>query len=277
MIKTYKPTSAGIRFRKTLVKTLSKVDPEWSLLTPIKGAPGRTHGRVTSRHKERGARKHYRIIDFKRNKFNIQGIVESLQHDPNRGPNIALISYADGEKRYILAPEGLEVGAKVISGQNVDSALGNALPLERIPLGVEIHNIELNPGRGGQIVRGAGNAGIILAKEGNYVNIKLPSGEVKKVLKTCFATVGVLSNSDLRNTQLGKAGKNRHLGNRPHVRGVAMANPSDHPHAGSYRDNGIGMPSPKSPWGWKTRGKRTRRRTHTNKFIVKRREVKRKK
>lgn len=277
MIKNYRPTSAGIRFRKTLVKDVTSDKPEKSLLVAIKGAAGRSNGRISSRHQERGAKRYYRIIDFKRNKYNISATVATIEHDPNRGPNIALLHYADGEKRYILAPEGLTVGTKVMSGPDVEAVLGNALPLDKIPLGMFVHNIELNPGRGGQMVRGAGNSAQLLAKEGKYVNIKLPSGEVRKVLVSCYATVGILSNSDLRNAQLGKAGRNRHLGRRPHVRGVAMANPSDHPHAGSYRDNGIGLSSPKSPWGWKTRGVRTRKRVSTNKFLVSRRTSKKKK
>jgi len=272
MIKTYKPTSAGIRTRKTLVRDLSFNKPEKSLIRNLNGAAGRNNGRISSRHKERGSKKHYRIIDFKRDKFNIPAIIASIEYDPNRGPNIALLNYVDGEKRYILAPEDLKVGMKVVSGEKVEADVGNSLPIGNIPLGVSVHNIEINPGRGGQLVRGAGSYAQIMAKEGNYVNIKLPSGEIKKVVVSCYATVGVLSNSDLRNVRLGKAGRNRHLGNRPHVRGVAMANPSDHPHGGSYKDSGIGMPSPKSPWGWKTRGVRTRKRTHTNKFIVKRRK-----
>jgi large subunit ribosomal protein L2 len=268
MIKTYKPTSAGIRFRKTLVRDVAKVRPEKGLTVHFKGAVGRSGGSVTTRHKEVGARKLYRIIDFKRNKFEIPATVASIQYDPNRGVNIALLNYVDGEKRYILAPEGLKVGDKVISSATAEFNVGNALPLERIPLGVNIHNIELNPGSGGIMVRGAGNYAQILAKEGSYVNVRLPSGEVKKVLKSCYATIGMLSNMDLRNTQLGKAGKNRHKGVRPTVRGVAMPDPGKHPHAGSYKDNGIGMPSPKTPWGKKARGLKTRRRKSTNYTIV---------
>lgn len=277
MIKSYKPRSAGTRFRKTLVKdtlTVRKSAPEKSLLTSLKGSVGRNAGRVSSRFRERGHKKQYRIIDFKRDKRNIPATVISIEHDPNRGPNIALVSYTDGEKRYILAPEGLTVGMQVLSSETAEFKPGNCLTLEKIPLGMPIHNIELNPGRGGQMVRGAGNSAIIMAKEGIYVNVKLPSGEVKKIKKECFATIGVLGNIDLRNAVLGKAGKMRHLGRRPHIRGVAVATPTDHPHGGSYKDNGIGMPSPKSPWGWKTRGARTRRRTHTNKYLVKDRRKK---
>lgn len=271
MIKTYKPTSAGIRFRKTLVKDVSRKRPEKGLTSSIVGFAGRTHGKITSRHRQRGARKLYRVIDFRRNKYNVLATVAAIEHDPNRGPNIALLHYADGEKRYILAPEGLQVGMKVLSGKEVEISVGNSLPLESIPLGIYIHNVEINPGQGGILARGAGNGAQIMAKEGNHVNIKLPSGEVKKVMSSCYATIGALGNADLRNTELGKAGRKRHLGCRPHVRGVAMSNPSDHPHAGSYRDNGIGMPFPKSPWGWNTRGVKSRKRKHTDKFIVKKR------
>ena len=182
--------------------------------------------------------------------------------------------YVDGEKRYILAPKGLKVGAEVTSGEEADLNAGNALPLSKIPLGMEIHNVELNPGKGGQIARGAGNSALIMAKEGKYVNLKLPSGEIKRVLANCYATIGALGNADLRHTRAGKAGRSRHMGRRPHTRGVAVSSPRDHPHGGSYKDTGIGMPSPKSPWGWKTRGKKTRRRKHTDKYLVKDRRTK---
>ncbi len=274
MIKSYKPTSAGIRHRKTLTRDLTKTAPEKGLLTALKGPSGRSAGKISSRHRERGHKKMYRVIDFKREKFDIPAKVTAIEYDPNRGPNIALVCYADGEKRYILAPEGVTVGMILLSGESVEPKIGNAMPLKNIPLGMFIHNIELNPGGGGKMVRGAGNSAQLMAREGNYVNIKLPSGEIRKVLSSCYATIGALSNPELRNTRLGKAGRNRHKGVRPHVRGVAMSNPSDHPHAGSYRDNGIGMPSPKSPWGWKTRGVKTRKRKQTNIFIVKDRRAK---
>lgn len=268
MIKTYKPTSAGMRFRKTLVRGVDKVRPEKGLTVHLKGSVGRSDGSVVTRHKEVGAKKLYRIIDFKRNKLNISAVVTSIQYDPNRGADIALLNYADGEKRYILAPEGLKVGDKVIASPEADFVVGNALPLERIPLGVNIHNIEINPGSGGILVRGAGNYAQIMAKEGKYVTIKLPSGEAKKVLGICYATIGMLTNMDLRNTQLGKAGKNRYKGVRPAVRGVAMPDPGKHPHAGSYKDKGIGFPSPKTPWGKKAKGVKTRKRRFTNYTIV---------
>ncbi|MBI2414903.1 50S ribosomal protein L2 [candidate division WWE3 bacterium] len=277
MIKSYKPVTPGMRSKKTLVRntTTGNVSrPEKSLTRTLKSAPGRSNGRISIRHREGGNKKFYRVIDFARNKRDIPAKVATIEYDPNRGPSIALLHYTDGEKRYILAPEGLEVGMSLMSGDAVELKVGNALPLSKIPLGTAIHNIELNPGQGGTMARGAGNSAMMLAKEGAYVNIKLPSGEVKKFLGTCYATVGVLSNMDLRNTRLGKAGIQRHLGNRPHVRGVAMANPSDHPHAGSYRDNGIGMPAPKSPWGWTTRGRKTRHRKNTNVYLVKDRRIK---
>lgn len=265
----------GTRHKKSLVRhELTKTKPEKALTENLKGATGRSHGRISSRHSQRGHKKNYRLVDFKRNKLGINAKVKAIEYDPNRGPNIALIAYSDGEKRYILAPEGLTVGMIVGSGPQVEPNVGNSMPLENIPLGLPIHNIELNPGRGGQMARGAGNSAVILAKEGAYVTIKLPSGESKKVLGKCYATIGVLGNADVRHARLGKAGKARHLGKRPHVRGVAMSNPAQHPHAGSYNDNGIGMPSPKSPWGWKTRGKKTRSRTHTDKYLVKDRRKK---
>lgn len=278
MIKTYKPTSEGLRKRKTLVKELTSSKPVKALTSKVlKGPAGRSHGTVSSRHKQRGVKRRMRIIDFKRDKVNIVGRVSTIEHDPNRGPNLALISYADGERRYILAPEGLTVGMEVMSGTEAELVPGNALPLSNIPLGTFVHNIELNIGAGGILARGAGNSAQVMAKEGEHVNLKLPSGEVKRVLGKCYATIGVLSNADVRNTQLGKAGRKRYLGWRPHVRGVAMANPKkDHPHAGKYNDTGIGRPSPMSPWGWKTRGVKSRKRSHTDYTIVKRREKKRK-
>lgn len=269
MIKSYRPTSEGRRTRKTLIKGVTKARPEKSLIKALKGPAGRNNGRISSRHRQRGHRKYYRIIDFKRNKFDIPATVSALEYDPNRGPTIALLSYADGEKRYILAPDGLQVGQKVVSSKSVvETVPGNCTALRNIPLSTQIHNVELNIGAGGQIVRGAGSYGTIMAKEGNYVNIKLPSGEVKKFAQDCLATIGVLSNIDLRNRVLGKAGIGRHLGMRPHIRGVAIANPTDHPHGGSYKDKGVGAPSPKSPWGWKTRGKKTRSRKIGLKYLV---------
>lgn len=276
MIKSYKPTSEGRRTRKTLIRQVSKARPQKSLTVAIKGPAGRSHGSVSSRHRQRGHKKFYRMIDFKRTKFDIPATVTALEYDPNRGPNIALLTYADGQKSYILAPEGLQMGQKIISSKDsVEILPGNCTVLKNLPLSAQVHNIELNLGAGGQMVRGAGTYGIIMAKEGKYVNIKLPSGEVKKFLEDALATVGALSNADFRNRVLGKAGIGRHLGMRPHIRGVAVANPSDHPHGGSYKDKGVGMPSPKSPWGWKTKGKKTRSRKIGLKYLVSARKAKR--
>jgi len=269
MLKSYNPTSPGLRQRKTLIREVDDVRPVRSLIREQKGAVGRSKGTVSSRHKQRGAKKFYRLIDFKRDKRGIPGIISSLEHDPNRGCNIALVNYVDGEKRYILAPEGLKKGMEVISGEKSPLEVGNSLPLAKIPLSTKIHNVEINPGRGGQMARGAGNYAIIMAAEGRYVNLKMPSGEVRKVLSNCYATIGALSNPDHRHARLGKAGKKRHLGWRPGVRGVVMGTDS-HPHGGSYSDTGIGMPSPKTPWGKKTRGLKTRKRMHTEKYIVNR-------
>ena len=268
MIKTYKPTSPGIRQRKTLVSEVDKVKPNKKLTQPAKGPVGRSKGRISTRHRQRGAKRNYRIIDFKRNKFDIAGKVASIQHDPNRGCNVALIHYLDGEKRYILAPEGLRKSMIVVSGKKVPLNVGNAMPISRIPLSTKIHNVEMNPGRGGQIARSAGNYAIIMAKEGKYANVKMPSGEIRKILDSCYATIGEIGNADHRHTRAGKAGKKRHMGNRPAVRGVAMGT-DGHPHGGSYSDTGIGMPSPKTPWGKKTRGKKSRSRKYTDKYIVK--------
>ena len=276
MLRKYRPTSPGIRTRKTLVRShLTKgKKPEKALLQPLKGHVGRSKGRISSRFRERGAKKHYRIIDYKRNKADIPAKVAAIEYDPNRGPDIALLHYADGEKRYILAPEGLKVGATVVSGESVEPIVGNAMPIGNIPLGFEVHNVEINPGKGGQLARGAGNKITLLAKEGKYVMVKLPSGEVKRILETCYATIGVIGNADHRHTRFGKAGKMRHKGRRPHVRGVAMPDPSKHPHAGSYKDTGTGHPM--TPWGKPTRGKKTRSRKHTDKYLVTPRKKKRK-
>ncbi len=277
MIKTYKPTSEGQRARKTLVRDVSSKRPEKALTKPLKGPAGRSYGFISSRHKQRGNKKQYRMIDFKRNKLDIPAIVAAIEYDPNRGAHIALLNYADGEKRYILAPEGLAVGTTIISGENAEPILGNALPLSKVPLGSLVHNVEINPGAGGVLVRGAGNGAIVMAREGEQVNLKLPSGEVKQILSRCFVTMGTLTNMDLRNTQLGKAGRARHLGKRPSVRGVAMADPHhDHPHAGKYGKTGIGRPAPMTPWGKLTRGVKTRKRKRTNYTIITRRPQKKK-
>ena len=277
MIKSYKPTSEGLRTRKTLVKGVDKARPEKSLTKGKASTSGRARGKITSRHKQRGAKRLYRFIDFKREKFDIPAKVVSIQDDPNRGPNIALLAYADGEKRYIIAPEGLEVGSTVMSGENAEISLGNNVPLSKIPLGTSIHNIEINPGAGAVLCRSAGNQAQIIAKEGNYVNVKLPSGEVKRIPDVCTATIGVIGNVDKRNIDLGKAGRMRYLGRRPHVRGIVMGDPHrDHPHAGKYSTSGIGMVAPLSPWGWKTKGVKTRKRVRTDYTIVSRRKGKKK-
>jgi large subunit ribosomal protein L2 len=276
MIKSYKPTSEGLRTRKTLVVNVDPVRPQKRLSKGLVGPVGRSRGTVSSGDRRRGSKKLYRTIDFKRNKIGIPAKVETIEYDPNRGPNIALLTYKDGEKRYILAPSGLEKGMVVESSEKADLKVGNTLPLKSIPLGMDVHNIEINPGAGGRLCRGAGNSAQIIAKEGNFVNIKLPSGEVKKIMDSCFATIGVLSNEDLRNTQLGKAGRNKYKGRRPHVRGVAMGDPQrDHPHAGKYSTSGIGM-HPKTPWGKPASGVKTRKRKRTNYTIVKSRSRKRK-
>jgi len=277
MIKTYKPTSEGLRTRKTLIKGVDNVRPLKSLTKGKNATAGRVRGKITSRHRQRGAKRLYRIIDFKRDKYDIPAKVVSVQDDPNRGPNIALLSYADGDKRYIIAPEGLEIGSKVMSGEKADIAIGNSVPMSKIPLGMPIHNIEINPKAGAKLCRGAGNQAQIIAKEGDYVNVKLPSGEVKRIRGVCYATIGVVGNADKRNIDLGKAGRKRYLGRRPHVRGIVMGDPHrDHPHAGKYSTSGIGMVAPLSPWGWKTKGVKTRKRVRTDYTIVSRRKGKKK-
>lgn len=229
-------------------------------------------GKISVRHRGGGEKRFLRKIDFKRDKKNIEAKVAAIEYDPNRGARIALLNYSDGEKRYILAPAGLKVGDKVLSGGSVEIKIGNALPLGKIPVGEKVHNVELTPGKGGQIVRGSGTAATVLAKEGKYVHLKLPSGEVRKVRKECFATIGQVGNVERRAKKLGKAGKKRHLGIRPTVRGVAQ-HPASHPHGGGEGRSGIGMPSPKSPWGKKTLGKKTRKRKKgSDKYIIKRRK-----
>jgi large subunit ribosomal protein L2 len=246
-------------------------EPERSLIRPLRKQSGRNaYGRVTVRHRGGGHKRQYRVIDFKRDKGGIPARVHSIEYDPNRSARIALLVYADGEKRYIIAPLGLQVGQAVMSGAEAEIRVGNALPLERIPLGTLVHNIELNPGRGGQLVRSAGTSAQVQAKEGSYVTLRLPSGEVRLVHKECMATIGQVGNVDHGNVKLGKAGRKRWLGWRPAVRGSAMS-PRDHPHGGGEGRTPIGMPSPKSPWGQKTLGKKTRRNKATDRYIVHRR------
>jgi len=250
---------------------ITRMEPERSLLRPLRKRAGRNvQGRITVRHRGGGHKRRYRLIDFKRDKVGIPARVRSIEYDPNRSARIALLVYADGEKRYIIAPLGLQVGDTVMSGEDADIRVGNALPLERIPLGTLVHNIELYPGRGGQMVRSAGTSAQVLAKEGNYVTLRLPSGEVRLVRKECMATIGQVGNVDHGNIKLGKAGRKRWLGWRPAVRGSAMS-PRDHPHGGGEGRTPIGLPGPKSPWGKPTLGKKTRRNKATDKYIVRRR------
>jgi large subunit ribosomal protein L2 len=254
---------------------ITRTDPERSLLVPLHKKGGRNvYGRITVRHRGGGHKRLYRLIDFKRDKHDIPARVDSIEYDPNRSARIALLVYADGEKRYIIAPLGLRVGDELLSGRNADIRVGNALPLESMPLGTMVHNIELYPGRGGQMVRAAGTSAQLLAKEGDYVTLRLPSGEMRRVRKECMATIGQVGNVDHGNIKLGKAGRKRWLGRRPKLRGSAMS-PRDHPHGGGEGRSPIGMPSPKSPWGKKTLGKKTRKNKSTDKYIVRRRGARR--
>jgi large subunit ribosomal protein L2 len=273
-VKKYKPTSAGRRFITTAdFSGISKKDPEKSLLEVKKKHSGRNNnGHITTRHKGGGTRKQYRLIDFKRSKDTIPAKVAAIEYDPNRTARIALLHYRDGEKRYILAPVGLEVGAIIVSGPDADIKLGNALPLANIPLGTVIHNIELRPGEGGKLVRSAGSSAQLMAKEGAYAQVRMPSGEVRKIQVVCRATIGQLGNLDHENEVIGKAGRQRHLGKRPSVRGIAM-NPVDHPHGGGEARSTSGRP-PTTPWGQMTMGKKTRRNKRTASMIVRKRKGK---
>jgi large subunit ribosomal protein L2 len=271
-IKIYKPTSPGRRgMSVSTFEEITRTEPERSLLEPLKKSAGRnSRGKITVRHRGGGHKRMYRVIDFRRDKIGVPGRVESIEYDPNRTARIALIAYADGEKRYILAPQDLKVGDTVMSGPDAEIRPGNALPLANIPLGTMVHNVELYPGRGGQLARSAGTAAQLLAKEGDYAQLRLPSGEVRRVHLRCMATVGQVGNIDHVNISLGKAGRKRWLGWRPTVRGSAMT-PRDHPHGGGEGRSPIGMPGPKSPWGKPTLGYKTRRNKKTDKFIVRRR------
>lgn len=271
-IKRYKPTSPGRRNQTySTQEEVTRKRPEKGLLRSLKKSGGRnTHGRITSRHKGGGHKRLYRIIDFKRDKDGIPARVESIEYDPNRSANIALLHYADGEKRYILAPTGLSVEDKIISGTSVEIKTGNTAPLRSIPLGTAVHNIELNVGHGGQLARGAGSYAQLMAKEGKYAQIKLPSGEVRMVSLDCKATIGQVGNLEHENVRLGKAGRNRWKGRRPHVRGVAM-NPVDHPHGGGEGKSSGGR-HPVTPWGVPTKGYKTRVKKASDKLIVKRRK-----
>lgn len=273
-IKKRKPTTSGQRFTSYLDFTkITRSKPEKKLTKVLPKHAGRNaSGKVTTRHRGGRQKRFLRLIDWKRDKHDILAKVTTIEYDPNRNANIALLTYADGEKRYIIAPVELKIGDEVISGPKAEVKVGNALPLKKIPVGTPIHNIELIPGKGAQIVRGAGTAATISAKEGGLATLKLPSGEIRKVKLGCFATVGQVGNVDVKAVKLGKAGRKRHLGFRPSVRGVAM-HPGAHPHGGGEGRSGIGMPSPKSPWGKRTLGKRTRKRKkYSDKLIVKRRK-----
>ncbi len=273
-VKKYKPTSPGRRFMSVLHdEELSRKGPEKSLLRPLNKSGGRnSRGRITTRHRGGGHKRKYRVIDFKRNKLGIPARVAAIEYDPNRSARIALLYYADGEKRYILAPLGLKTGDTVISDDMVDVKPGNSMPLKNIPLGTVLHNIEMRPGKGGQVVRSAGGAAQLMAKEGKYAQIRLPSGEVRMFLLECRATIGQVGNLEHENISIGKAGRSRWLGRRPRVRGVAM-NPVDHPMGGGEGKSSGGR-HPCSPWGWPTKGYRTRRKKPSDAFIVRSRHKK---
>lgn len=268
-IKKYKPTSPARRnMSVSTFEEITTSKPEKSLLAPLHKKAGRNNqGKITTRHQGGGHKRQYRLIDFKRNKDGIPGRVATIEYDPNRSANIALINYADGEKRYIIAPKGLKVGDVIESGPKADIRVGNALPLENIPVGTVIHNIELKPGRGGQLVRAAGTVAQLLGKEEQYVSIRLSSGEVRKVEKICRATVGSVGNEDYELIKIGKAGRSRWLGKRPSVRGVVM-NPNDHPHGGGEGRAPIGRKSPLSPWGKPTLGYKTRKKKKASSKLI---------
>lgn len=273
-IKKFKPTSPGRRgMTGYTFEEITRSKPEKSLLRPLCRKAGRnSYGRITVRHRGGGHARRYRVIDFRRDKFGVPARVASIEYDPNRSARIALLFYVDGEKRYILAPLGLKVGDTVVSDkQAVEISVGNATALSNVPLGTVVHNVELYAGRGGQLVRAAGASAQVLAKEGNYVTLRMPSGEMRLVRKECMATIGQVGNVEHSNIKLGKAGRKRWRGWRPTVRGSAMS-PRDHPHGGGEGRSPIGMPGPKSPWGWRTLGRKTRRNKSTDKYIVRRRK-----
>ncbi len=272
-IRKYKPTSPARRFMSvSTFEEITKTTPERSLLDKVSKSGGRNNaGRLTVRHHGGGNTRKYRIIDFKRNKDDVQARVASIEYDPNRTANIALLNYADGEKRYILAPLGLNVGDTILSGEGADIKPGNALKIKNIPVGTLIHNIELMPGKGGQLVRAAGNAAQLMSKEEKYAQVRLPSGEVRYILLECKATIGQVGNLDHENVSIGKAGRKRHMGIRPTVRGVVM-NPCDHPHGGGEGKSPVGRPGPVTPWGKPALGYKTRaKKNKSDKYIVKRR------
>lgn len=270
-LKVYKPTSPGRRgMTGATFEEITKKKPEKSLLKPLKKKAGRNNqGRITVRHRGGGAKRMYRVIDFKRDKLGIYGEVAAIEYDPNRSARLALVNYADGEKRYILAPLGIKVGDTVLAGSDAEIKIGNALPLKSIPTGTAIHNIELHRGRGGQMVKSAGGVAQLMAKEGSYALLRMPSGELRRVHIECFATIGQVGNVDHQHINLGKAGRKRHIGIRPTVRGSAMS-PRDHPHGGGEGRSPIGMPGPKTPWGKPALGYVTRNRKLTDNMIVRR-------
>ena len=271
-IKVYKPKTPGTRHKTSYTfEEITKTKPERSLTVPKKKKSGRNmYGRITVRHQGGGHKRQIRLVDFKRDKFEIPAVVAAIEYDPNRSARIALLNYVDGEKRYIVAPIGLNVGDRVLSGKETEIRPGNSMALVNIPVGTTIHNIELQPGKGGQMVRSAGTSAQLLAKEGRYAHVRLPSGEVRLVLQTCRATIGQVGNVEHANIKLGKAGRKRHKGWRPSVRGVAMS-PRDHPHGGGEGRSPIGMPGPKSPWGKPTLGKKTRHNKRTDRYILRHR------
>ncbi|MBI4233459.1 MAG: 50S ribosomal protein L2 [Chloroflexi bacterium] len=274
-LKTFKATTPGLRQAALPdFAEVTKDTPERRLLTPLRKSGGRNaRGKITVRHRGGGHKRMYRIIDFKRrDKAGVPGRVAAIEYDPNRSARIALIWYKDGEKRYILAPVGVKVGDTVMAGPDAEIRPGNALPLKIIPLGSTVHNIELQPGRGGQIVRSAGTVAQVMAREDRYTQVRLPSGEIRRVLSECYATIGQVGNLDHQNVNLGKAGRTRYLGRRPEVRGKVMS-PRDHPHGGGEGRNPIGLKHPKTPWGKPALGYKTRRNKRSNRFIVKRRRI----
>lgn len=271
-VKKYKPVTPGQRgMTGYTFDEITKDTPERSLIVPLRRNGGRNaHGRITVRHRGGGTRQFIRLVDFKRDKREIPAKVAAIEYDPNRTARLALLHYVDGEKRYILAPVGLKVGDTVLAGTSAEIRPGNSLPISNIPVGTQVHNIEMKEGRGGQLVRSAGGSAQLLAKEGDFAQIRMPSGEVRLIRQTCYATIGQLGNVDHSNIKLGKAGRKRHLGVRPTVRGTAMS-PRDHPHGGGEGRQPAGMPGPKSPWGKPTRGYKTRKNKQTDQYIVRRR------
>jgi large subunit ribosomal protein L2 len=276
-VKTYKPTSPGRRgMTGSTFEEVTKSKPERSLIVHKEKRGGRdAYGRISVRHRGGGSRRHQRLIDYKRDKFDIPAKVAAIEYDPNRSARIALLNYVDGEKRYIIAPLELKVGDTIVSGMKAEIRPGNAMPISQIPVGTLVHNIEILAGKGGQLARSAGTGAQLLAKEGEYAQLRLPSGEMRLIRQACYATIGIVGNVDQRNIKLGKAGRKRHMGIRPTVRGTAMS-PRDHPHGGGEGRQPTGLPGPKSPWGKPTRGYRTRNNKKTDRYIVRRRPSKRK-